>query len=74
MYTIVVSTVSQRPSVLFLKIHCKCNNGYDTDTQQAINSQKNITMRTFWPIQGAPPAHAPKGPDSFVSTYKFFET
>ena len=23
---------------------------------------------------GAPPARAPKGPDSFVLTYKFFET
>ena len=28
-----------------------------------------------WRIQGAPPARAPpKGPDSFVLTYKFYET
>ena len=29
---------------------------------------------TQWRIQGAPPARAPTGPDSFVLTYKFFET
>ena len=38
-----------------------------------------FSLQTFrvpfqWPIQGAPPERAPKGPDSFILAYKFFET
>ena len=32
-------------------------------------------IQSQWRIQGVPPAHAPPtGPDSFILTYKFFET
>ena len=36
-----------------------------------------LMIRCFtihWRIQGAPPARPPKGPDSFILIYKFFET